>query len=587
MDYYGPMPPFRRLLLPALLTLSLSVAAQAPQTTPTPAPSTPEPSALTDALFYELLLGEISLRDGDGSSAFALMLDAAQKTQDERLFRRSVEIAQHARAGDAVLRAARAWKAAHPQSAEANRQLLFTLINLNRPGDTVQPLVDSLARFNATERADALAQLPRMYARTTDKVAAARAVERALQTDLAQSGAAGTLAWAVVGRLRLHAGQNASAQEAAEKVLQQGGLTDTATLFGLELMEKHLPQGEPLVEQGLKRSGQDDLRLAYARLLIQDQRYRAARDVLQDAVARNPDLDTAWLILGSLQMQERQFDAAQISLARYVELASKNRPAGAEPPRGLAQAYFYLADLATLRKDDAAALDWLGRVNTDKDMTQARLRRAQVLARMGRLADARQQLRDIPENEPGDARTKALAEAQMLREAKQYRAAYDVLAAYNDAGRSDADALYEQAMLAEKLDDLAGMEKLLRAIISAKPDYSAAYNALGYSLAERNLRLDEAKALIQQALKLVPNDPFIADSLGWVEFRLGNKTDAARILEAAFKARPDAEIATHLGEVLWSLGERQRALDFLKQAKELNPDNETLGDTLRRLQLKW
>lgn len=581
MDYYGPMLSFRRLSLPALLALSLTAVAQAPASAP------PEPSALDDALFYQLLLGEITLREGEAGSAFTLILDAAQKTQDERLFRRAVEIAQHARAGDAVLRAVNAWKAAFPQSSDANRQLLFTLLNLNRPADTVQPLVDSLDRLNPAGRADAIAQLPRMYARISDKVAAARAVERALKPDLTTAPGGSGLAWAVVGRMRLHAGQNALALEAAEQVAKAGDTSESATLFGLELMERHLAPGEALVERGLKGPGTDEFRLAYARLLIQDQRYRAARDVLQEAVQRNPDLETAWLILGSLQMQDRHFDVAQSSLARYVELATKNRPAGAEAPRGLAQAYFYLADLAAMRKDHAAALDWLARVDTGKDMTQARLRRAQVLARMGRLDEARQTVRDMPETDPADARTKAMTEAQLLRDAKQYRAAFDVLSAFNVGARADIDVSYEQAMLAEKLGDLAGMEKLLRTIIAVKPDYSAAYNALGYSLAERNVRLQEAKALIQKAVELAPNDPFIADSLGWVEFRLGNKSDAARILEAAFRARPDAEIATHLGEVLWTMGERERALEFLKQAKQLSPDNETLGDTLKRLQVKW
>jgi tetratricopeptide (TPR) repeat protein len=130
------------------------------------------------------------------------------------------------------------------------------------------------------------------------------------------------------------------------------------------------------------------------------------------------------------------------------------------------------------------------------------------------------------------------------------------------------------------------MERLLRRVMEIKPDYHAAYNALGYSLADRNVRLPEAKQLIQKALEFAPTDPYIKDSLGWVEFRLGNRTEALRILEAAFKARPDPEIAAHLGEVLWSLGMRERALAIWKEGQLLNIDNETLQETIKRLGAK-
>jgi tetratricopeptide (TPR) repeat protein len=130
------------------------------------------------------------------------------------------------------------------------------------------------------------------------------------------------------------------------------------------------------------------------------------------------------------------------------------------------------------------------------------------------------------------------------------------------------------------------MEQLLRRVIRLKPDFHAAYNALGYSLADRNLRLPEAKALIQKAVVFAPTDPFIRDSLGWVEFRLGNQAEALRLLESAFKARPDAEIAAHLGEVMWRMGQRERAQAIWEEGKQLNPDNETLLETIKRLRDK-
>ena len=141
-------------------------------------------------------------------------------------------------------------------------------------------------------------------------------------------------------------------------------------------------------------------------------------------------------------------------------------------------------------------------------------------------------------------------------------------------------------MLAEKLGRFAEMERSLRRVIEIEPNNAHAHNALGYSLADRNERLPQAKELIEKALGLLPNDPFILDSLGWVEFRLGNTAEAVRLLRNAMQLRADAEIAAHLGEVLWFMGEREEALRILRQAHTLQPDSETLQSTLQRLGIR-
>ena len=194
---------------------------------------------------------------------------------------------------------------------------------------------------------------------------------------------------------------------------------------------------------------------------------------------------------------------------------------------------------------------------------QAQTRRASILASQGKLPEARQLIKSLPERNPGDARLKVLAEVGLLRDLKQY-----------------------QAMMAEKIGNLGEMERLLKRVIAAKPDYYNAYNALGYSLADRNIRLPEARELIRKALEYVPADPFIQDSLGWVEFRLGNLAEAVKIFEIAFKAKPDSEIAAHFGEVLWVSGQRDRAMTIWREGQLLNPENETLLETLKRLRVK-
>ena len=164
--------------------------------------------------------------------------------------------------------------------------------------------------------------------------------------------------------------------------------------------------------------------------------------------------------------------------------------------------------------------------------------------------------------------------------------AYDLLGEAIIKFPDEAELVYDQAMMAEKTGNLGEMERLLRRVIVAKPDYYNAYNALGYSLAERNIRLPEARELIRKALEYVPSDPFIQDSLGWVEFRLGNLAEAVKIFETAFKAKPDSEIAAHFGEVLWTTGQRDRAMAIWREGQLLNPENETLLETLKRFRVK-
>jgi len=201
------------------------------------------------------------------------------------------------------------------------------------------------------------------------------------------------------------------------------------------------------------------------------------------------------------------------------------------------------------------------------------------------MAEARQLIRRVPEQTAADARAKYVAEAELLREAKQWAEADKVLASANKAFPNDTDLLYEQAMVVEKLNHMEEMERLLRRVIELKPNHHHAYNALGYSLAERKLRLPEARMLIQKALELSPGEPFITDSLGWVEYRMGNREEAIRILRTAYQARPDPEIAAHLGEVLWIAGQTEEARKVWREGRSRDSANDVLRETLARLRV--
>jgi len=581
MDYYGLMPQFQRLV-PLLFAAALGAHAQAANTSPT----APAVSVMDGELFYQLLLGELSAQGGEPGTGYSLILDAARKTGDARLFQRAVEIALQARSGDSALQAARAWKVAQPNSRDANRYVLQILIGLNRQGETVEPLRREVALAETRERASVILALPRYFARSSDKKLAAAVLEQALSDHLG-STATGAAAWTAVGRLRLEAGDTAAALEAARRGQALEPRAEGPALLALALMSTSQAQAEPMVRKYLEGKPKPELRMAYARALLDLLRYAEATAQIQIITVENPEFDEAWLIRGALELQDNKLDAAEKSLFRFVALAqAKKSQSDTGEDRGLAQAYLSLAQIAEQRKDFAQAEMWLGKITNAEDMVRAQSRRAGILARQGKMDEARKLIQSLPERSPADTRLKLLAEVQLLRDNKLYQPAYDLLAEATGQNPKDVDLLYDQATLAEKLGKLDEMERLLRRIMVEKPEYHHAYNALGYSFAERNIRLPEARQLILKALEYAPGDPFITDSLGWVEFRSGNKTEALRILQGAYKARPDAEIAAHLGEVLWSLGQRDQAISIWREGAQLSTDNETLAETLKRLRVK-
>ena len=584
------MKPLARVgsLLAALLGATALAHAQAPAPAAIDAGAAPiVPSPLTAELFYQLLLGEMAARGEDPGSGFSLVLDAARKTSDPALFRRAIEIALQARAGESALQAARAWHQTQPASREANRFVLQILLALNRVAESAEPLRTDLALApTAGERNMALALVPRLYSRASDKRLAVAVVERALADSLARPEHA-SAGWIAIGRVRLAAGDLAGTLEAARRAQAQDAGADGPALLALEVLPRERDQAEAIIARYLQQRPRPEVRLAYVRALLDEQRLDEASTQLAEITRQKPELEEAWFLSGLLLAQQGKDAEAQSALQRFIVLAgAPQRGDPTERNRALARAYFTLSQLAQRRGDLTEAGRWLEQISDPQDLLEAVSRRADLLARQGRIDQARQLLRDLPARSPEQARSRLLAEAQLLREFKQYQAAYDLLGGAIAQAPQDPELLYEQAMVAEKLGRHAELEHLLRQAIAIKPDFHHAYNALGYSLAERNERLSEARELIVKALEYAPGDPFITDSLAWVEFRLGNKAEALRLLEQAFRRRPDAEIAAHLGEVLWASGQRERAQAIWREGMLLNQNNETLLETLRRFQVK-
>jgi tetratricopeptide (TPR) repeat protein len=354
-----------------------------------------------------------------------------------------------------------------------------------------------------------------------------------------------------------------------------------------------------------------EVRLAYVRALTVRQRYKEAAAQLDIVTRTHAALADPWLSLGALRLEMREGTAAEAALQRYLALVDAPPPAEATPgtaaeaepgdtadggdnregsaddsrAEGQVQAWLMLAQAAEMRGDTAASERWLARIDDPQRALQVQSRRALLLVRQGQVDQARQLIRAVPEKEPGDARAKLQAEVQVLREARRWQEAWQLMGAALQRFGDDIELIYEKAMLAERIERFDDMEALLRRIMTLEPNHYHAHNALGYSLADRNQRLPEARQLIVRALELAPGDPFITDSLGWVEYRLGNREESLRLLRQAYGARPDPEIAAHLGEVLWVSGQRDEARQVWQDAKRRDAANEVLRSTLARLQV--
>jgi Flp pilus assembly protein TadD len=596
------------VLLASLSFAHVAPAQQTPAQTPASAPEADEAkpdkkepvenSKLDRQLFYQLLIGEIQQREGEPGEAYQIMLDAARRNPDDQLFRRATDIAVQARAGDQALLAVRAWRQTLPESLEALRYQIQLLIALNRIGETLEPLQALLRLTPTPQRISLITSLPRSYARAPDRAATAKLIEQALQGSI-DAAATQVPARVAVGRAWLAAGDATKALAQAQRAYQLDPAGEAPAALALEF-----PAGdkaaEAIVLDHLKaKPDSNAVRLLYVRSLLNAQRFADAAPQLETLTRNAPDMAQAWLTLGALHLQLREPAPATVALQKYVALVQAQgpvaRPAAADSddeedaPQtqedALSRGWLLLSQAAEQQGDMRGAEAWLAKIDSPQRVLEVQARRASLLAREGKLAQARELIRRAPERTPADARAKLMAEAQVMRDAKQWNEAAKVLAQGNQKYPNDVDLLYEQSMMYEKLNKLDEMERLLRKVIELKPDHQHAYNALGYSLAERNVRLPEARTLIKKALELSPGEPSITDSLGWVEYRLGNHAEAVRLLRDAYRSQPDAEIAAHLGEVLWVSGQLEEAKRIWREARGRDAANDVLRETLARLRV--
>ena len=521
---------------------------------------------LTPEILYQFLVAEIAGQRGDIALAKSAYLDLARKTKDPRIAQRAAEIAVFARDQTAALEATRLWNETDQTSERANLTLVTLLLGQDKLTEA-EPL---LKKILATDAPAGFLRMSAWLSKTRDTEGALALVQRTA-TDYPMLPEA---QFAIA-----HAATQANKPEVALAALQQADKLrpgwEPAALYRAQGMVK-TSRADALgfMKDFLARYPKArDVRLAYARLLVSANQFPEARAEFNRLTTDFPGNAEVSLAAGLLALQVGDAEAAQGFLTKTLEYGYKPTDT----------VHYYMGLVAEEMKQPADAARQYQEVTEGEYLVQARSRQAVMLVKQGKMPEARALLTATRASNDAQRMLLIQAEADLLRDAKVYPLAFEVLSAGLKTYPDSPGLLYDRAMMAEKVNKLDILEVDLRRVIQIKPDEAQAYNALGYTLADRTTRLDEALVLLEKALTLAPEDPFILDSMGWAQYRKGNFERARTYLERAYKVRPDPEIAAHLGEVLWAHGQRDDASILWQSSLKSHPQNEVLQETLRRL----
>jgi len=523
---------------------------------------------LTEPMLYDFLLGEIAAQRGSAGFAAQTYVDLAKRTRDPRVARRAVEIANFARMPDLALEAARIWHEADPASPQALQTVVVLLVNGKKVEET-EPYLTKLLAVDANAAANGFMQLGRLLGSSADPAANLRVVRKLAERypDLPQAHFA-------VAQAASAAKDDALALAELRRAATLKPDWEIAVLSEAQLLQRSSPAeaARRLAAYLEKYPGSRDVRLTYARMLVLDKRNEEARAEFAHILGRFKDDADALYAVGLLALQIKEFATAEASMKRLLGL--NYRDPGA--------VRYTLGQIAEEQKNWPGAIEWYKTIQRGEYAVPARIRVANAIAKQGKLDEARAYLRNAGAQDEPQRVQLLVAESQMLREAHLNKEAFDLLGRALAENPDQPDLLYDYALTAEKIDRFDVLESNLTRLIKLRPDHAHAYNALGYSFADRNIRLPEAKLLIEKALELSPDDFFIIDSMGWVLYRMGDLKGAAAQLRRAWSGRPDGEIGAHLGEVLWQLGERDEAQRIWQEALKTSPENESLQKTIKR-----
>lgn len=555
--------------LPLMLAASISACAQSPVVQQPGAATRPTASeGLTSQVLYQFLLGEIAGQRGDLRLSAEAYADLAAKTRDARVARRATEVALFARMPALAIRNATLWLELEPGAPKALQILSSQLVSAGRLGEA-KPHLNSWIKTG--KGGEIFMQMHGLFARQKDRQAVLELV-----TDLAAGYPGVPEARFAVGQAAWQAGQNTKALAALSEAMSLRPDWEAAALFKGQVLQK--AEGDAALLAYFKDylvayPAAREIRLAYAKQLARAGNYVESRGQFEHMTRESPDNPEAHFAVGLVAMQTNDFDSAKASFLKALELR--------HPEEGSVR--LYLGQLAEARGTLDEALTWYKSIDKGRSMFDAQLRSALVLGKLGRLDEARAWLAGLSPASDSERLQRTQTEAQLLRDARNFDGVYALLSAALEQTPDSPELLYDRAMAAEKINKLDSLEKDLRRLIKLKPDYAHAYNALGYTLADRTNRIPEAIELLEKALKLEPDDPFILDSMGWALFKAKRYGEAVDYLRRAYAAKPDPEIAAHYGEALWMKGDKEEARKIWKNGLKTYPDNETLRDVASRL----
>lgn len=523
---------------------------------------------LTDSLLYKFLLGDIAAQRGKQELAAQAYLDLAKKTRDFRVARRAAQLAYEAHQLEVAVEAFKLWQELEPSSPVAKQMLLSLLLSGGKLQEA-RPHLEAALKADSANAGRIFMSVYNLAARHPDKAAVLDWMIEVTHPypDLAEAH------W-VVAQAAAAAGKNDLALEEAHRAVVLKPDWDAATVLEAELYLRTDPQkGLAMLKKQLDENPDNrELRLYYARALLNQKQFAAAREEFQHLLHGQPDNPDLAFTIALISMQMGEYERAEEELQQALTKGGKD----------VSTVHHYLAQLNEARQNDAEALEHYRQVKDGEYAYQARLREVALLGKAGKLDEAREVLqRATPKNDQQRVQL-ILVDAQLLREGKQYEMCYQVLEQGLEKFPEHTELLYQTAMAAEKLKKSALFEKLIRKLMKIDPGNAHAYNALGYSLLDRKVRIPEAMKLVEKAHQLAPDDAAIIDSVGWGHYLMGNLDKSIEFLRRAFNTNPDPEIAAHLGEVLWKQGDKDGARKAWADGAKTNPDNEVLKAVMKR-----
>ncbi len=559
--------PLRHFFRLSVLTASLALISPGVQAAENIAPADSQENSLTADFIYKYLVGEVAGQRGELGLASNLFLDLAKSSQDARLAERAAKAAIFGNNPAVAVQAVSLWSELDPDSVDAQQTTVQMLVSTGRLTET-KPYLEKLLEKEDT-RANGFLYLHSLFARQSDKEAVLNLVQ-----DLAAKYPMLPESHIAIAQAAWDAGQNDLALEqlvAAEKL--HPGWELAALMHGQVLFAQSPESAISYYKNFLNKYPEaNETRLSFARLLVNQKRFDEAKQEFVKLASASKDNPEILVVVGLLSFQSGAYEEAD----QYFQSALNS-----DYP-DMDQVYLYLGHNAEKQNKDQLALDWYNRIQPGERYLDAKLNIAYVLTRTENADAGIDTLKKLGGLHSVQQATVNQAIASLLTQANRNPEAYAVLEETVNTLPNTPELIYDFAMAAERMQKLDVMESELRKLINLKPDYAPAYNALGYSFADRNINLQEAHRLIEKALLLSPNDHYIMDSMGWVHYRMGSLDKALDYLQKAYTKQTDPEIAAHLGEVLWQKGKRDEAIKTWEEALQTHPNNEVLLNTSKR-----